>query len=398
MEPLIRKEFNNFFSEEKYKSFLEELHHFIPNAIDFRVAETPIFVDKGFREKILDTCEHIIDFIIDPSFNEQTSKAIPKNWQVPNETQYADCIAFDFGICEDEQGNLNPQLIEMQGFPSLFAYQIWHDEVTQKHWPIPSNFSSYLNGFDKNSYIELLKEVILGGHQKEEVILLEILPHQQKTRIDFYCTEKYLGIQPVCITELEVEGKELFYTKDEKKIKIKRIYNRVIFDELQQQPNDIQEKGQIFFQELDVEWCPHPNWFYRISKYTIPFIKHPYIPDTYFLSEIKQVPNNLQDYVLKPLFSFAGQGVIIDVTENDINTIKDPENWILQKKVQYAACIPTPDVPAKAEIRIFYFWKKGAPRPIAAQNLARLSKGKMIGVRYNFDKTWVGGTNAYFEK
>lgn len=397
MEPLIRKDFNSFFSEEKYQSFLKELNSLFPGAIDFRVAETPIFINKDFRNKILDTCEHIIDFITDPSFKENTENAIPASWHVPNATPFADCIAFDFGICEDEQGNLNPQLIEMQGFPSLFAYQIWHDEMTRKHWPIPENYSSYLNGYDKASYIELLKEVILGGYKPEEVILLEILPHEQKTRIDFYCTEKYLGIQPVCLTELDLEGEDLFYSKDGIKIKIKRIYNRVIFDELQQQPATIQAKGTIFSKKLNVEWCPHPDWFYRISKYTIPFIKHPYVPDTYFLNEIKQLPQNLEEFVLKPLFSFAGQGVIIDVNKEDIHAIKDPENWILQKKVQYAACIPTPDVPAKAEIRVFYFWKKGASRPIAAQNLARLSKGKMIGVRYNFDKTWVGGTNAYFE-
>ncbi|HAK12187.1 MAG TPA: hypothetical protein DCO78_09650, partial [Chitinophagaceae bacterium] len=73
------------------------------------------------------------------------------------------------------------------------------------------------------------------------------------------------------------------------------------------------------------------------------------------------------------------------------------ENWILQRKVQYADIIPTPDIPAKAEIRIFYFWKPGADRPIPVNNLARLSKGKMIGVRYNQDKTWVGGSLAYFE-
>ena len=158
----------------------------------------------------------------------------------------------------------------------------------------------------------------------------------------------------------------------------------------------MQDKGKILFEELDVEWAPHPNWFYRISKYTLPFIDHPYVPPTFFLNEVKE-PINLTEYVLKPLFSFAGMGVVIDVTQADIDNIKDPENWILQKKVQYAAVIDTPDEPAKAEIRLFYFWKKGWARPKAVHNLARLSKGKMIGTRYNKDKTWVGGSIAYFE-
>ena len=160
----------------------------------------------------------------------------------------------------------------------------------------------------------------------------------------------------------------------------------------------MQEKGTIFFEELDVEWAPHPNWFYRISKYTLPLIKHPYVPPTFYLNEVTQIPADLENYVLKPLFSFAGQGVIIDVTKEDVDKVKDPENWILQRKVKYADIIQTPDIPAKAEIRMFYFWKDGAARPVAVNNLGRLSKGKMIGVRYNKDKEWVGGNFCYFEK
>jgi len=243
----------------------------------------------------------------------------------------------------------------------------------------------------------LLKEVILGNHAPENVILLEIFPKKQKTRIDFFCTEEYTGIKMVCLTELIKEGRQLFYMNKGKKTKIERIYNRVIFDDLHQQTTDTREKGKILFEELEVEWAPHPNWFYRISKYTLPFIRHPYVPQTFFLHEIKQIPADLENYVLKPLFSFAGQGVVIDVTPADIEKVKDPENWILQRKVKYADAIETPDSPAKAEIRIFYFWKDGATRPMATNNLARLSKGKMIGVRYNKDKEWVGGTFCLFE-
>lgn len=194
------------------------------------------------------------------------------------------------------------------------------------------------------------------------------------------------------------EGKKLFYEKDGKKIEVKRIYNRIIFDELQQQAPEVQEKGKILFEELEVEWVPHPNWFYRISKYTLPFIKHAYVPETRFLSDVKEIPSDLANYVLKPLFSFAGQGVVIDITKEDIDAVKDPHNWILQRKVKYADVIKTPDVNAKVEIRIFYFWKDGETRPVAAQNLARISKGKMIGVRYNKDREWVGGSMAFFER
>jgi hypothetical protein len=176
------------------------------------------------------------------------------------------------------------------------------------------------------------------------------------------------------------------------------VYNRVIFDDLAQQSAEVQEKGRILFEDLDITWVTHPHWFYRISKYTLPLIQHPYVPETRYLHTIETLPADLENYVLKPLFSFAGQGVVIDVTPEDIAGVKDPENWILQQKVKYADAVITPDVPAKAEIRIFYFWKDGEARPVATTNLARLSKGKMIGVRYNKDKEWVGGTLAYFEQ
>lgn len=398
MVPSIRQKFNKDFTAEKYEAFLEELHAVHPDAIEFRVAETAVYVPKDFTKKIIDACESIVDIIVDPEFRELTSKAIPSHLQVPGENSHSHFIAFDFGICVNDAGEYEPQLIEMQGFPSLFAYEVLIDDVYRHHFEVPATYSAYLGGHTKETYIEELKQLILGQHAPENVILLEIFPHQQKTRIDFYCTQDYTGVKPVCITELIREGRQLYYLNDGKKTLIKRIYNRVIFDDLFQQTPEVQEKGKIFFEDLDVEWAPHPSWFYRISKYTLPLIRHAYVPETFFLDQIKQLPADLENYVLKPLFSFAGQGVVIDVTQKDIDEVKDPGNWILQRKVKYADVIITPDVPAKAEIRIFYFWKDGDARPRAANNLARLSKGKMIGVRYNKDKEWVGGSLCYFEQ
>ncbi len=398
MIPAIRKAYNSAFTTEKYEAFLKELHAAHRDALDFRVAETPIFVPKDFTDKMLDACESIINIIVDPSFKELTKNAIPRNWQVPGENDHTHFIAFDFGICINDSGGYEPQLIEMQGFPSLFAYEVLLDDVFRHHFPVADNFSCYLGDYDRESYIRAMKDIIIAGHDPENVILLEIFPKKQKTRIDFFCTEDYLGIRMVCLTELIREGNKLFYLLDGQKTAVKRIYNRVIFDDLEQQSPEVQEKGKIFFEPLEVEWCPHPNWFYRISKYTLPLIRHPYVPQTFYLNEVKQIPADLENYVLKPLFSFAGQGVVIDVTRQDIDKVKDPENWILQRKVKYAEVINTPDVPAKAEIRLFYFWKDGEARPVATNNLGRLSKGKMIGVRYNKDKEWVGGSFCYFEK
>lgn len=397
MVPEIRKNYNRTFSKEKYEAFVKEVTNVYPGHLDFRLAETPVFVLKDFVSKMLSACENIINVISTPVYHKQSEKAIPPHLRVPNEDVHPHCIAFDFGVCENENGELEPQLIEMQGFPSLFAWQIILPEIHAKHFWTPENYSPYLGGFNKTSYIELLRKIIVGDEASENVILLEIFPHQQKTRVDFYATEYFLGIKTVDLNNVIQEGKNLYYINEGKKKLIKRIYNRVIFDDLFQQPKEVQEKGKIFQQELDVAWVPHPNWFYRLSKFTLPFIKHPYVPETHFLNEV-DLPADLENYVVKPLFSFAGQGVIIDVTKEDINKIPDKENWIIQRKVNYASAIQTPDDPAKAEIRIFYFWEEGAFKPVAANNLSRLSKGKMIGVRYNKDKEWVGGSFCLFEQ
>ena len=398
MIPSIRQQYNHEFTNEKYEAYVQGLSSVFPGQLDFRVAETPVFIPDLFWQKMASACESIIDTIRTPHYFQQSEKAIPPHLRVPNEDKHPHFIAFDFGICLNEKGELEPQLIEMQGFPTIFAWQVIQGDVHQNYFPWPPGFDMYLNGYNRESYIELLKSIILGSSRPENVVLLEIFPEKQKTRVDFFATEALIGIKTVCLTELIREGKQLFYSLNGTKTKIERIYNRLIFDDLFQQPKEVQEKGALIMQDLDVTWVPHPNWFYRLSKFTLPFIQNPYVPITRFLPEVNPLPDDLENYVVKPLFSFAGQGVIIDVTKEAVEAISDPENWILQKKVPYAAIIDTPDEPAKAEIRLFYLWPPGAERPVAVCNLSRLSKGKMIGVRYNKDKEWVGGSFCLFEQ
>lgn len=393
----LRKIFNSSFSIEQYDKFLNALDHDFPGAIEFRVAETPVFIEDSITRSMIDCCDYIIDFIKDEQFLTKTERAIPVDERIPNEGKHTHFIAFDFGICKQEDGTLFPALIEMQGFPTLFAYHAYYPEILEKYFELPSGYSNYLNDYDKEKYLALLRKVIVGDHQPKNVILLEIKPEEQKTKIDFYCTEKYLGIKPVCLTEVFLEEDKLYYKLEGEKIQIKRIYNRVITDELKKRQAELGETID-FSKEYDVEWVTHTHWFYRISKFTLPYLNHACIPATQFLHELNEIPNDLTNYVLKPLFSFAGQGVIIDVTKEDLQQIKDPENWILQRKVDYAECIETPTGPAKVEVRLMYIWEEDADRPILVNNLARLSKGKMIGVRYNADKDWVGGSVAYFKK
>jgi hypothetical protein len=399
MVPALRQAFNAAFTRQRYEQFLSDLNSPYPGAIEFRLAETPVFVPAGFSTLLAEAAEHIIDLILEPKFKEWTQRAIPEQDRVPGENDHPHFLVFDFAVCADGQGGYQPQLIEMQGFASLYGFQVYYPETLRRHFTIPGDYSQFLSGLDKESYLRLLRDTILGNYAPEEVILLEITPHQQKTRIDFYCTRDYLGIQPVCLTQLIKEGKQLYYRHPAtgKKTLIRRIYNRLIFDELHTAAKKLPPGYVDIRQELDVEWVAHPNWFYRISKFTLPFLRHPSVPPTYFLNELKQPPADLENYVLKPLFSFAGQGVIIDVQPGDLE-VPDPENWILQRKVAYADAILTPDIPAKCEIRLMYLWKDGDPRPTPAINLARLSKGKMIGVNYNKDREWVGGSVGFFQR
>jgi len=397
MIPELRDAFNQYFTEEKYKAFLEDLDAKHPGAIEFRVAETPIFVPGKFRDQMLSACESIIDKITASGFHESSNSSIPASDFVQGKESPPQFIAFDFGVCLNAENELEPQLIEMQGFPTLYGFQVYYPEIVRKHFPVTGNLTQYLGGYTRESYLSDLRTILLGNGSPEETILLEIKPHEQKTRIDFYCTEDYFGIQPVSISDLEAEGDRLCYihAKTGKRIRVKRIYNRVIFDDLHAQKGSLRDTVDIR-KAWDVEWVPHPNWFYRISKHTLPFIRHPFVPETMFLDQVKNIPADLENYVLKPLFSFAGQGVVIDIRPEDLAAVSDPSNWILQRKVHYAPVIRTPDDPSKAEIRIMYLWPEGASRPRPAINLARLSKGKMIGVRYNKDRTWVGGSVAFF--
>ncbi|NBT08584.1 MAG: hypothetical protein EBS98_07265 [Chitinophagia bacterium] len=401
----IRQKFNAAFTEEAYHKYLASLNKTFPNALDFSVAETPIFIDKDFTEKVLTTGDYINNQIQSAHFESMTNPSLKNVPFFPNETPLPACIVMDFALAENEQSELVPALIELQGFPSLFAYEILQDECIRKIYDIPDGYSPYLSGYTKEKYLAHLETILKGisiqentiSNSVKHTVLLEILPHQQKTRIDFYCTEKYLNIPIVCITEIFTEGNCIYYERDGSKIKIDRIYNRIVLDELKHQTKEIQEKGALLQNNLEVEWVTHPHHFFRISKFLLPFLKHTYIPRTQFVDQLKSIPTALDKYILKPLFSFAGQGVIIDINPGDIENIKEPSAWILQEKVNYANCIETPTGPAKAELRLFYFWDNASQKYIATMNLARLSKGKMIGVNYNKTATWVGGSLAYFE-
>ncbi|HLT24636.1 MAG TPA: hypothetical protein VK004_05885 [Ignavibacteria bacterium] len=392
----LRENFNRGFNDDNYQNFLVELESQNGSKIEFRIAETPIFLPGEFKHKILQAVNDIVSTITSEHYLANVSRAVPSGLLVPGEMPHSDMLSIDFAICLDENGSPTPRLIELQGFPSLYFYQVLLDRMFRKYFDIPNSVDNYFGGLDEESYIALLREVIIDGADPENVVLLEIEPHKQKTLVDFVMTEKMLGIDHVCISDVIKEGKNLYYRKNGKTIRIDRIYNRVIFDELLAR-DDIKYSFQ-FQEELDVKWIPHPNWFFKISKYSLPYFDTEYVPQSRFLSEYDEYPTDIENYILKPLFSFAGSGVKFDVSHQLLDTINDPENFILQRKIEYAPIIETPDIPAKAELRILMVWDKDKKTYIPINNLVRLSKGKMMGVDFNKNKTWVGSSIAYFEK
>jgi hypothetical protein len=386
-----RNLFNQHFTRNGYEQLNAALTQILDGPLAFRVAETPVFVPAVLRDSMTETCDRIIDFIHSPNFLTATQQSIPNTFLMNGDEKHPRFLVFDFAITTDEYGNRSPKLIEMQGFPSLFGFQHQLDLLYRKYNSISTEISSYLNNFEPNSYVQMLKDIIVSHEDPNEVILMDLEPEKQKTYIDFKITQQLLGIHSVCISKLIQENGKIYYKKEGKKIEVKRIFNRFVPDEWN---NKIEFNWQ---KEMDVEWLNHPHAYYRISKFLLPFIKHPNVPESYFLSEFSnQIP--LENAVLKPLYSFGGNGVILDVTQNKIDEIADHSAWIIQRKVNYASIIETPDEPAKTEIRLFYFYPNQTERPIAVHNLARISKGAMIGTQFNKNKEWVGGSLAYFRK
>ena len=395
MEPGLRAQFNADFTPEKYAALLRCVNEATKWPADFRISETPIFLTREFTDEAVYAANEIAAQTQTPEFARHAASAIPPGLEVPNESNHPEFLIVDLAVCDDGH-RLVPRLIELQAFPSLFGFQFMLLGCMRKAYPaIPRSWTSSFSGIKDEQYIDSLRRTIIGDSKPENVILLEIEPEKQKTRIDFAATEALLGIQSVCVTKIRKRGRQLFYQREESDTRIERIYNRVIFDELARRPEI--EVPFRFQDELDVTWIAHPNWYYRISKHSLPFIKTAHTSPAFFADELP-ASEEIGDYVLKPLYSFAGLGVDMEPTREKIVALKNPHQWILQKKVEYASFVPTVDGPkSKAELRMMFIWSEKG-EPVLLNNLVRMSQGKMMGVDFNKDKTWVGSSIALHDQ
>jgi hypothetical protein len=390
--PKLRAVFNADFTPEKYAALLRCVNKTEKWPADFRISETPIFLTREFTDEVVRAAKEIVDLTRTPEFARHAASAVPQNLKVPNESPHPNFFVVDFAIC-NEDDRLVPRLIELQAFPSLFGFQLLLLGCIRKAYPaIPRVWTSSFGGIKDEAYLDLLRRTILADSDPKNVVLLEIEPEKQKTRIDFAATERLLGIRPLCLTKVKKRGRQLFYDRDGNEVRINRIYNRVIFDELIHRP-DLNLPFR-FQDDLDVKWVGHPNWYFRVSKHSLPFLKTDYTCPAFFADHFP-TPENIDKYVLKPLYSFAGHGVDIEPTREKISALQNPKEWILQRKIDYAAFVPTVDgQKSKAEIRMMFVWPENDDDPTLVNNLVRMSQGKMMGVDFNIDKIWVGASIA----
>jgi hypothetical protein len=395
MDLELRSVFNADFTPEKYAALVRCVNETEKWPADFRISETPIFLTHEFTDEVLRAANAIVDATRTREFEKHAVSAIPNGLEVPNEPAHPNFLVVDFAICT-EGNRLVPRLIELQAFPSLFGFQLLLLHCIRKAYPkIPRTWTSSFGGIKDETYLQLLRRTILADSDPQNVVLMDIEPEKQKTRIDFAATETLLGVRPVCVTKIKRQNCQLFYDRNGRNVRIERIYNRVIFDELLHRP-DLHLPFR-FQDELDVKWIGHPNWYFRISKHSLPFLQTEHTSLAFFADDFP-TDEEIDNYVLKPLYSFAGHGVDMEPTRDKIAALENPHEWILQRKIGYAAFVPTIDgQKSKAEIRMMFLWPENDGGPTLVNNLIRMSQGKMMGVDFNVDKTWVGASIALHE-
>jgi len=392
MIPALRQRFNANFTPEKYQRFLREMDERSGTHVKFRTSETPCFFPKPLLDQMAQYGKELIRQLNTLEYSRASFASIPPEFNVPNEAPHPMFIQVDFGLVRDASGELQPKLVELQGFPSLYAYQALLSKLYMEIFELDENLQYLLGGLDWESYKKLLRQAIVADRDPENVILMEIEPLYQKTLPDFLLTEKLLGIRTVSITDVKKSGNSLYYESEGQRIPIERIYNRAIVDEIMRK--DIKLSFR-FTDDLKLEWAGHPNWFFRMSKFSLPYLRHVSVPKTWFLDRMQQVPDDLERYILKPLFSFAGLGVNINPTTADIAAI--PANkrsqYIVQERMNFEPVIETPLGATKAEVRVMYIWVEEL---LPVMTIIRMGRGLMMGVDHNRNMEWVGSSSGFY--
>ena len=400
MDSEYRRVFNSHFTEALWRDYVDDLSNRLNSRFAFRLAESPVFLPDYLRERLARAAHEILEQLLEPSRVRRMTAAIPARWDTPGMDEAPSFTQIDLAVVREDDGTLGPRLIELQGFPSLTAMQVFQRDAwaaaLARVTGLDRDWTCWFSGIGREKSIEIAGRTILGAEDPRTVILMDLDPPSQKTWPDFVATKKLFAVDAVCPTRLTRRGRTLFRRLESgEEVPVRRIYNRVVFDEL------IQKGVQLPFDyrdDLDVQWAPHPNWYWVWSKHSIPLLDHPAVPRAVYLNDLRTVPEDLaRRFVLKPLFSFAGAGVRIEPTAQDIERIPPEERrgWCLQEKIAYEPALLDPDGNGvKVEIRLMFFRPDGEKKSVLVQNLCRLSRGLMHGVDFNKSYTWVGSSIA----
>lgn len=390
MIPSLRKQFNSEWSLARFERVLQFLEHRFGEPPPFRISETPCFLPAALVDEAGRYGREIVHQLLDnPEYIEASGSAVPEKYRVPRESPVPLFVQADFGLDENRQ----LKLVEIQGFPSLYCYQPVLAAGYREGYGLNEQLDSFPPAIDEARYKAILNRAIVGEHDPKNVVLLELDPWRQKTRHDFAATRDLLGVAVVDVRSVIKEGTRLFREENGTRVLVERIYNRVIADELERKAIKLPFR---FTDDLDVEWAGHPNWFFRLSKFSLPYLRHPAVPEAHFLDRVKIEELDLHRFVLKPLYSFAGTGVIVGPEKTDLDGIPGAErsNYILQKRVNFQPVIDTPEGPTKVEIRVMYVWD-GDMVPV--NYVLRMGRGEQMGVDFNKGFGWVGASAAFIQ-
>ncbi|MHC4956417.1 MAG: hypothetical protein ACYTGZ_21455 [Planctomycetota bacterium] len=398
MDPELRARFNSIWSEKLAQRVRRDVERRLHCKIPFRLAETPLLLSKPMVERFEAAGREIVEIISQPQFIERMEPFVPAYVSGPGRGHLPQFAVVDFAVVEEEDGTLAPRLVELQGFPSLYGFQImladvWATSIARQK-DMPDLWRIFWSGINRNRALALIDKALLHGHEPEEVVLLDLDVHFQKTYPDFAAIHHWFGIDHVAPRDLIREGNKLYRSVGGELVRVRRIFQRIVLDELEKKKTDLPFRWD---EEMDVEWAPHPAWYYLWSKSSLLFIDHPTVPKTTLLSDLDAIPEDLSGYVLKPLYSFAGSGVNVEPTHADIEAVPEKERseWVLQEFVKYAPALKTPQGDSvKAEIRMMFVRPDEDQNMTLLHNLVRFSRGKMIGVDHNKDLPFTGASVA----
>ncbi|MBA3269989.1 MAG: hypothetical protein H0T71_05710 [Acidobacteria bacterium] len=388
MIPALRQRFNASWSESQYAALMAHLQHHTSGRIEFPISETPCFFPRMLVDQLAAIGTELIQQSMTGDAAAAAADVVPDRFRGAVSEPHPTFLQVDFGLVRTPTGLIEPRLVELQAFPSLYGFQMALAEAYSASFAMPAGTDEYVNSMTRDSFRALLQQAITNNHDPREVVLMEIDPERQKTRPDFVMTEKLWGVRTVDTEDIVKNGRELFYRRDGALTRIRRVYNRVIPDELVRRnvalPFDYRD-------DLDVEWTGHPEWYFRVSKFSIPFLRHPAVPRTWFLHDVHGLPDAREKLLLKPLFSFAGGGIIFAPTDEQLAAIPSDQRdqYILQERMSFEPVIDTPYGRTQAEIRMMFVW---TDRLQAVLPLIRMGRGQMMGVDHNKGLRWVGAS------